>query len=182
MNTIRLWKSWHEMVFSYLYMYCKILQKNSCSFFVNCVLCCLACLLLNPCISRFSDVFSMTFSSHVLQHFSLRSEQRTLQGHPYVCGWQQLRKGGDFEARKAIDCAAVFFNVLFVLYSLFFIYCIFFFKHCADIGVNDLSIPAQSRKIDQRLDFVAWYSVCVDDDLRRWRWNWYMDALGKWMS
>lgn len=94
-------------------------------FFVNCVLCCLACLLLNPCISRFSDVFSMTFSSHVLQRFSLRSEQRTLQGHPYVCGWQQLRKGGDFEARKAIDCAAVFFNVLFVLYSLFFIYCIF---------------------------------------------------------
>ena len=42
------------------------------------------------------------------------------------------------------------FCIAYFLYTVFY-----FFKHCADIGVNDLSIPAQSRKIDQRLDFVA---------------------------
>ena len=128
---------------------------------MKCVLCCLVCLRLNPCISRFSDVFSMTFSCHVLQHVSLRSEQRTLQGHPYVCGWQQLRKGGDFEARKAIDRAAVFstFCSFYVTCWLF----IFLFTLCLYIGVNDLSIPAPSRKIDQSLVLVACYSVCVDN-------------------
>lgn len=152
MNKIRLWFSWHEMVFFYLYLPCKIFRKILCqALFVNCVLCCPACLLLNPCISWVSDIFVPCFTA-----FQLKVWATDLTGSSLRMRLAATEKRWWFCSSKSNWSCYSFFQRFVRFVQLVFCILYFFFKHCADIGVNDLSIPAQSRKIDQRVGFVAW--------------------------